>query len=171
MTEDKDKNDNRAGYLLVEAMVAITIATVGLMSLVGLLSRSLSLNRVSSNKIIANYLAAEGIEIVRNFVDSNYIKDEPWNNGISSGEYELDYRSAPGNLAGYNPDNYIKFDDNSGFYGYDSGTATLYRRRVVINTVGADEIQVNSFVAWTDRGGANLEVNIEDHFFDWRKNI
>ena len=67
----QDKFRKNKGYILIEAIIAITIAVVGLLGIFSLLSRSLSLNRVVADRFVASYLVAESIEIVKNLVDNN----------------------------------------------------------------------------------------------------
>lgn len=158
----------KSGYILIEALVAISVATLGLTSAISLISQSISFNRISANKIVANYLAAEGIEVIKNKIDSNIVSKDPFSSGIQSGNFEINYL---GNIFP-NADRLLMFDSNSGFYGYSGDVATPYRRRIQISYPDGnpDEIQVNSIVSWKDKGGANMEVNIEDHFFNWRPN-
>lgn len=156
---------SKGGQLLIESMIGISIVTVGLLGILGLLSRSTSLNRVVSNQFIGNYLAAEGIEIVKNIIDANIIQHKPWNEGFQTASFEADYSSlglAP------NQNLPILFDSASNFYGYQNGTPTSFTRTINIELVGSEEIKVNSVVRWTTRGGGQFEVNLEDHFLNWR---
>ncbi len=160
----KIKNNN-SGQLLIESMIGISIVVVGLLGVVGLLSRSASLNRVVSQQLIANYLASEGIEITKNIIDANIIKEDPWNQGFSNGNFEADYTSL---ILQFNQDRFLSVDPTNGFYGYQSDNPTLFKRIINIKLVGSEEIKVNSTVKWNTRGGGQFEVNLEDHFFNWR---
>ncbi|TRZ65012.1 MAG: hypothetical protein D4Q79_00255 [Spirochaetia bacterium] len=160
----KIKN-NDSGQLLIESMIGIGIVVVGLLGVVGLLSRSASLNRVVSQQLIANYLASEGIEITKNIIDANIIKKDPWNQGFSNGNFEADYTSL---ILQFNQDRFLSVDSTNGFYGYQSGAPTLFKRTINIKLVSSEEIKVNSIVRWNTRGGGQFEVNLEDHFFNWR---
>src|SRR3990167_8160497 len=104
-----------SGQVLVESIIAITIAVVGLLGIFSLLSRSLSLNRVVSDRFVAAYLAAEGVEIVKNLIDNNILAGNPWNEGLSSGNYEAD-ASDPALRTDGNA--LLKFDPATGAYGY-----------------------------------------------------
>ncbi|MEK7555320.1 MAG: four helix bundle protein [Patescibacteria group bacterium] len=174
-----------SGYLMVELMIAITIATIGVLSIAGFISRTLSVNRVVSDQFTANYLAMEGIEIVKNIIDANVIecldKKGAWNKGgFSSGSKcrEIDYQADK--ITGLNsnptscPDgstHYLLFDSANKTYNYDSGVPTRFLRTVQITPIDANdeinEIQVNSIVKWTTRGGGPHSINLEDHFFNW----
>ncbi len=156
-------------------MVAVSILTVGFLGIVGLLSRALALNRVVADNYVATYLAAEGIEITKNIIDGNFVQGQVWNtgNGVSN-------CSGAGGVGGceVEPSSLImqpytgqtlSFDPNTNIYDYGGGnTPTSFRRRVVITLVGQNEIQVESTVTWTTRGGGTSEVLLEDHFYNWR---
>ena len=150
---------------MIESMIGISIAVVGLLGILAVSSRSISLNRVISDQFTANYLAAEGIEIVKNLIDANIIQGKPWNQGFSNGSFEADYKSL--NLES-SQNRQILFDASNNFYGYQSGNLTNFVRTINIQLISADEIKVNSVVKWTTRGGGQFEINLEDHFFNWR---
>lgn len=167
------------GQLLIEAMIAIGIITIGTLAVLGFLYKSISLNRVVSDQLTATYLAAEGIEITKNLIDANKMQGNEWNRGFTPGSYEADYQTLlsnqnPGNkIGGLNQDSNqpILFNPTTGFYAYSSGNPTNFKRTIKIDPVinnGTNEIRVNSIVKWTTRGGGTFEVNLEDHFLDWR---
>lgn len=152
------------GYLLIEAIIALTLLTVGFLGILGLIANSISLNRVVGDRFIANYLSMEGIEIVKNIIDGNVLRGRPFNEGFDTGNFEVDYQSAD-----LEPDagRRLLFDTPSNRYGYLVGQETPFVRTVKIE-LKTDEIKVNSVVKWKGRGGANFETNLEDHFFNWR---
>lgn len=174
-------NSSKSGQVIVEALVAITIAVVGLLGIFELLSRSLSLNKVVGDQYAASNLATEGIEAVKNLIDNNILQALPWNNGINNGIYEIVYNDAtlsrqisadPGNCnASYIRQNSspLTFERASGLYGYGFSEITNYKRAVCVETLsGGNELKINSLAVWTTRGGATFDINLEDHFFNWR---
>ncbi len=165
---DSDKfvvSHRSKGQMMVEAMIAITIAVAGLLGIFSLLSRSLSLNKVVGDQVIAANLASEGIELVKNLIDSNVIQQQPWNLSINPGEFEIDFISD--NLSSYQ-DRYLNFDSATGEYSYESSQSTKFKRKIIIEQPIPDEIKINSMVKWETRGGGEFEINLEDHFFNWR---
>ena len=166
MLKPKTQNlEPNSGQLIIESMIGISIAVVGILGVLTLLSRSISLNRVVSDQFTGAYLAAEGIEITKNLIDANIIQFKPWNQGFLSGSFEADYNSI--NLEP-NQNRRLLFDSANNFYSYDAGNPTNFTRTVDIQLIGSEEIKVNSVVKWTTRGDGNFEVNLEDHFFNWR---
>ncbi|MDD3646123.1 MAG: hypothetical protein PHH06_01815 [Candidatus Gracilibacteria bacterium] len=80
------KNINRA-FSIIEIIIGIFIFSLGISAIYMVISSSLNMNIYNQNQIIAGNLAREGIELVRNIRDSNYITYHKWN---QKGPY-LDY--------------------------------------------------------------------------------
>lgn len=162
-------NRSRRGEALIEALVALGILMVGFLGIMELLSRSLSLNRVVAQRYAASYLAAEGIEVVKNISDTNIVNNpgdrNAWRQGLDAGSYEAEYGAA--SLEANNTRNFY-FDSATGLYDYSGFGNTPFRRRVEISHPNADEMKVNSIVDWITRGGGSFTVNVEDHFYNWR---
>jgi len=160
-----------SGQLLIEMLVALGILTVGFLGVMTLLSRALGLNRVVADNYAATYLAIEGIEVTKNILDSNIIAGSGWatNGGFQDGDFEVQYDSreliSPATGAP------LSFDPDSRLYGYElpggNPVATPFVRTVHI-TLKTNEVVVNSKVDWTSRGGGTFNVNLEDHFYNWR---
>jgi len=163
-------HSHNKGQLLIEAMVGLSIAMLGLLGIVSLISHSASLNRVVSNQFIATYLASEGIEITKNIIDNNIIQSNPWNSGLTTaGSFNVDYKSSNLQDVPFDENRALLFDSATGLYSYyQKGDPTPFIRMIKIKPIGSDEIKVNSVVSWTDRGGAKFSVDLEDHFFNWR---
>lgn len=168
--------DRSKGFTLVELMVALGIIVVGLLASFTLLSSSIGLQRVVADRLTATYLAGEGIEIVKNFIDTNVQRASvgcTWNGGdgciaISSGTYEIDFMSTVLESAqGRN----LYRDRATGFYAFRPSAdpeITPFTRRIAIDLApDGEEMRVTSTVAWSVRGG-NYEINAEDHFYNWR---
>jgi len=156
----------RRGQVLAESLVALGILTTSFLGVFTLLSRSIGLNRVVSDNYTATYLAAEGLEVVKNILDANVLQRMAWNDGITGGDHEVAYDSTAlmSNLG-----RTLFFDPVSVLYQYDTGRATAFRRTVTIGyPANNDEITVKSVVSWTTRGGGSYTVNLEDHFMNWR---
>ncbi|PIR88843.1 MAG: hypothetical protein COU09_00240 [Candidatus Harrisonbacteria bacterium CG10_big_fil_rev_8_21_14_0_10_44_23] len=159
-----------SGQLLLESLVAITMIIIAITGIFTLLSRSLSLTRVASDQYTGTYLAAEGVELIKNKLDTNVIVDcQPFNAGISSGVVELNYDGSPVTEPRDNGYTKIYIDEN-GFYVHNySETAkpTKFLRRIEISDQG-DKVEVDSKVKWKGRDGVNYESHISDTFYGWR---
>ena len=160
--------NNRDSQLLIESLIATSLLIVGFLGIFSLLSRSISLNRAAADSYTGTYLAAEGIEVVRNIVDANTIQKNSWN-AFPCGDCEVDYdESSKSFLLTPNQNRFLLLDPVSNTYSYSGTSQTNFKRQIKISLVGLNEIEVSSIVSWTTPGGGNFKVNLEDHFFNWR---
>jgi len=157
---------NNSGFTLVESMIAVGLIVTGVVGVLTLVSRSIGFNGLAFNRLTAANLAQEGIEIVRNIRDTNWINGLAWDNGLSDGEYQLDHSSQPP-LTAYDSAQTLLWDENNGYFNYTVGNNTVYQRKITINHLSADQMQVKATDTWTGRGGGNFETIVEDRLFNW----
>lgn len=171
-----DKYKKIRGITIVETMVGITVGVAALLGILTLLIRSFGYNTDVRNKLIASNLAAEGIEVVKGILDKNITQQNPWNEGITNGRYNISF-----NTEALTPANSIAplcFDGSTGMYVYDEACSELDQNvslftRIVevvntdVNENDGDHIIVSSTVSWVARGSVD-SVYLEDHFFNWR---
>lgn len=179
-------HSRRSGQFLVEALIAISILTIGFMAVLALLNRSLALNRVAADNYTASYLAAEGIEVVKNLIDHNVILriQDPatgpaWNAGLSDGCYQVSYEGLGTRVgAGVNCNpavsEFLKFEpDPVNLYDYTGSVQTAFKRivQIINDPTGSNpnEMKVVSIVVWKSLGGADYSVVLEDRFYNWRQ--
>src|SRR3989344_980890 len=137
------KFKNKSGQMIVEAMIAISIATAGLFGVMALLSKSIGLNRVIANHYIANNLAAEGIEIIKYKIDKNYLSGglKAWDDGLLESSYEVNFVSVEPSLENSSCDNgrELYFNSGTGLYNYVStNKRTSFKRCVSIEAIESD---------------------------------
>lgn len=65
--------NNQKGQTVLELIIAITILVVALVATLVLIVTSINASREARNKLIATNLAREGIEVIRNIRDSNWV--------------------------------------------------------------------------------------------------
>jgi len=138
LTENKNLNNSSRAQLLIEALVALGILTSSFLGILGLISQSISLNRAIADQYTASYLAAEGIEIVKNVVDQNEVdvqngsNNVSFNTNLSSGCFEVEYTQI-GNVQGFVSKSFIykSFSSipssfsNSGIINYFQQTSNI----------------------------------------------
>lgn len=71
---------------ILEVVIAIYIAVVGILSIMNLVLASIKVERMNHNMLIATNLAREGIEVARNIRDSNWISGASWDSGLLPAE-------------------------------------------------------------------------------------
>jgi type II secretory pathway pseudopilin PulG len=163
---------NNKGQLLIEAMVAMGIISIGLLGVFSLLANSLGLSKITSNQYVGTYLAAEGIEVVKNMIDTNVSDQTNWNKNLVQGSGAYSFTVQYNSLI---PEDSrptstpLLFDPTTRTYNYTTGNPTVFTRTITVNNLrSGDELQVDSVVNWTDQGGAKDSVSLEDNFYNWR---
>lgn len=74
---------SQAGQSLVEAIIGVTILIAGLVTTMALGIMTIRAGQVSQSRTTADNLAREGIEVVRNIRDTNWLKDAArWDAGL-----------------------------------------------------------------------------------------
>ena len=173
----------KSGQMLIEAMIALSVTMIGLLGIFNLLSQSLGLNKTLIDQYAATYLAAEGIETVKNIIDTGVLQKKPWGSSAPTGIYQILYKDQDligKGLAGANPETncnadyldtnatQISFDPPSGTYGYNFSQPTPYKRAICIRALeNGNKLKVNSVVIWHSQNQPQ-SINLEDHFYNWR---
>ncbi len=173
------RSSDRGGQTIVEAMVAVSLLVIGFLGMITLINRSIGLNRVVADNYTATYLAAEGIEVVKNMVDSNFLQNTWFQHfdtmgciSISGCSWEVQYDTSwePGHTPAQYSSRPLYFNTTTGLYAYAPfGDRTSFTRRVVVTFRGPEnnEMIVHSIVEWRTRGGSLSSLDLEDHFYNW----
>jgi prepilin-type N-terminal cleavage/methylation domain-containing protein len=134
------------GFTMIELIISIFILSV---AIVGIFSAFIMVTILTSNtadRLTATYLAQEGMEIVRNIRDSNWLNmdtclgttcDYKWDDGFSSclSGCKMDYTTTSYFVAPSSSGDYL-YIDTDGFYSYKSGgTKTKFQRKITITPV------------------------------------
>jgi len=152
------------GFSLIELIIVIFVIFVAFVTAYSVNQKIISYGLLSGSRFQATYLAQEGLELVRNIRDSNYISGNLWNNGLASCQSgcQIDYDD--NSLSPYN-DSFLKKE--SVFIGYGNGVRnTLFKRRIVVTPISDDKMEVTSEVFWQAQGKRN-SVILKDFLYDW----
>jgi len=164
---------NNKGFTLLEMMIASALVIMGVVGAFGVLQKAISTTAVNITRLKAAYLAQEGIEIIRNIRDSNWLEDPVGNfdDGIQPGSHHnLDYRSTvfPDTINCLSTEEFLKFNELNGFYECSSVSDSNFIRRVVnVDSSVSDKLKVKSTVTWEDHG-QNHSITVEDVLYDWQ---
>ncbi|KPJ57141.1 hypothetical protein AMJ49_02475 [Parcubacteria bacterium DG_74_2] len=157
---------NGVGFTLLEAIFAISILMLTLGGAFALIQQTIASTPIIHSKLIASYLAQEGIEVIRNIRDTNWLEDNNWNVNLTDiTSYNLDYQSSefpdPNCTA-----QYLCLDGN--FYNCRNvGSQTQFQRSITLGKLGAEEIEILVEVSWQERGRTH-EVKTMEHLYNWR---
>lgn len=156
----------------MEVIVSVGIIMVVLVTVISLITFSVSGVRLNKSKTIAFGLAQEGLEIVKNIRDNNWLSGKRsvnnWRDGLGTGDWRVQY-----NAGALLPDSStpLKLDAN-GFYQYDSGLETIFYRKIKIEDVSGDvnQMKVTVQVSWQEFG-RNQSLSSEVRFYNWLKEL
>lgn len=157
------KNLGQSGFTLLEVFVSLTILTLAVLGLFILARQTVSFLPLSEQRLIASYLAQEGVEIVRNLRDVNRLRGVNWDLGLTacSAGCEADYSSA--SLVAWTG-RYLR---NSGtFYGYSGATLTSYQRKISLTPNGSNILMVNVEIFWSERGRSHT-LSVREDLYNW----
>lgn len=165
------------GFTFIETLAALFIIMVGISSFATLINQTLSYAKTSSYNLMAAYLGKEGIEIVKNIRDSNFLKvhyalppTALWTDGLTGCApptgCQGDYTSSA--LTGYTGAKLKLADSGDRFYNYSTGTDTMFGRRITIDPVGAgpDYLKVVVEVIWEEKG-RNHTFSVQENLYPW----
>lgn len=158
---------SKTGFTLLEVIIASFILTIGVVGAFTLIQRVSGSASIGSNQLVASYLVQEGIEIVRNIRDSNFIRIHKglggsWDDGLTGcvAGCEADYNDTALSVG----DRFLLLDAN-GWYTYDSGIQSSFKRKITI-TSGADKLIVTVDVSWM-QAGMSRKVTGETELYNW----
>lgn len=157
---------NDKGFTLIEAMVALILVTIAMGPVLILATSTVNVaSRIEHNLVAAN-LAQEGIEVIRNIRDTNWLNGAAFDTNLSAGTWRVEWNTIGGGLiaAGSNP----VLKKNNGLYNYSTGTDTLFKRTVLISKPNSNELVLTSTVTWLERNNTNKTVTTESHLFNWK---
>ena len=145
--------------------VIISILTSALV----LVTMSVNSTKTTRMKIIAIGLSQEGLEIVRNIRDNNWLAykrtSSTWRDGLGDDSGPIDYQ-AQYNSSSLLPYSEVPLKIDNGIYQYDNGTDTLFYRKITIEHIADNQIKVVSEVTWNERGRNNV-ISAETRLYNW----
>ncbi len=165
---------SKKGFTLPEVIIAASILLAGIVVFSIVFTRIVSLLPLISFKFTAAYLAQEGVEIVRNIRDTNWLEGESWKNGLtvcsaSEGNFcEVDYDDTELTPKDQSSQlSYLETTDGA-FFAYNQGvTETRFKRKIIIEEIiGKEALDVTVFVEWEVKGKP-YEIQVNEHLYNW----
>ena len=186
--EKKEYSPSSKSFTLLEVILAITVLTLAVGASFVLISQTLALVSVTQSKLIASYLTQEGIEVVKNIRDNNWLKFQSWDQGLEGDrDYEADYDDFNLTECPYPCDydhdynlHFLKISEQ-GFYNYDLGNPTIFKRKITISDKEdldqdpekdpeekPDRLKVSVEVLWREKG-KNQSITAQEYLYNWTK--
>lgn len=159
------------GFTLLEMLISLVVISVGVLGVFSAISRYSQNTQLEKENLIASYLCQEGIEIVKNRRDTNWIKGDAWNAGLTNcaSGCEADYLADPDiDLPAWtDPGKFLYIEGATRSYKYLTNptgvdTKTQYLRRINI-AAGTDELDIVVNVYW-----AGKTMTVEEKIYNWR---
>src|SRR3989344_3018190 len=115
------------GFTIIEMIISVFMLSGAVLVIFGSFSLMIILSRDSEDRLVANYLVQEGIEIIRNIRDTNWLASAVnpgffvWDNGLAackSAGCEVDYKTTGSGASPVYPwqDRFLKINPESHFY-------------------------------------------------------
>lgn len=183
-------NRKEKGFTLVETLVAISIFTLSILAMMATLSKGISDTGYAKKKVIASYLAQEGVEYLRNIRDTYMLYSPTAAAGWASFNTKLTAAGC-GNTNGcyFNADNLysqpnpmpmtripfaacsttcpqLKYDPATGKYAFATGAAAGYIRKIRAVPINANETKIFSTVQWA-QGSGTYTINLSESVYNW----
>ncbi len=165
------------GFTLIETLVAISIFTVSILGLLAVLSQGISDTGYAKKKIIAEYLAQEGIEYIRNMRDTYVLYTIP--GGWTAFKADIAPCGLPDKCGFDNtllsPDVFVcanqeeqckLFEDNGNYNTNSLGDDSGFVRTIYTDPIGQDGIKIFSTVSWT-QGSGERSITFSENLFNW----
>jgi type II secretory pathway pseudopilin PulG len=165
------------GFTLVETLVAISIFSLSILGLISVLSQGIANINYAKQRMVAEYLAQEGVEYVRNVRD-NYVIYNPTSGQTGWNNFNL-FSCTAESPCGYNTASYpgylcsdagrtCKLYINNGSYDSDpaNGIDSGFTRTILFTTINANERRISVNVSWTQGSGIKT-VTLSEDVFNW----
>lgn len=151
---------NKKGFSLLEVLISVFVLGVGTTAVMMLMVSNIKYSANSRDQIIASGLSQEGIELVRNMRDNNFVLgkkafDNAYFPNDNKTNCKVDKNSTDVKACDSGVNHKKLYYSSGGYYNHDSGSETKYRRNIaVIYDFPAGEnspkATITSTVWWVD---------------------
>lgn len=166
----KQLKQPQPAFSLIEIMAVLLIVALGIVGTANLAVQSIQAQTINRGSIVAYQLAQEGIELVRQIRDTNWMQGNDWSDGLASGTYCVDYTS-PTLRAVTGPNECELYFDADNWYFAPAIVSTGMRfsnfRRAIVIDMASSSASVRSVVTWDDRDKV-FRYETETELYDWR---
>ena len=175
---EKRASLSSGGFTMVEMIATIAVLSFGIIAIYSAFYPLVVLNYNIPLRLTAVYLTQEGLEIIHNMRDRNFIQsvqdgNSNWSDDLLDCETgcQADYKTGTmaeelaNQLQPYNENAFLKLNED-GFYGYGNGTATRFRRKITVGHISQDTLKVNVEVIW-EYNGQPFSFQASQYLYNW----
>lgn len=156
MAPEKAKN----GFSLVETIIAISIIGMVIVAAAQLTQKSMAIGKNTMDRFLALHYAEEGLEIVRNIRDTNWLKNKIWRDGLADGVYIV--------IGGLDAKAPFGLSPALTFTGIPLSAEDFSRIIEISSLADGSGMEAASTVKYSSRGEAK-EIKLKAKFTDWKK--
>ncbi len=185
----------QSGFTLLEMIFALGFLMMTIAAILALTVANIAGEAESENQVIANNLARESIEVVRNIRDGNWLAKVPFDNApiaVGTDKSRTIFDPAANSWTIDTPAqasaSFELYRSADGIYSYNNtnNTKTMFSRHIFIYYIcrapvsGAEAItypcnfgfsavglRVRAVVSWNEQG-RRRQVMLEDFLYDWK---
>jgi Tfp pilus assembly protein PilV len=163
----KNIQTKKSAFSLIEVIMILFIASVGIMAALSLAIRSAYFQQAKKELGTAMFLANEGIEIMKNIRDTNVILVNEYDNWTGTGSpgngvhlYKVDYATLLATTTTSIDTAVLQQSTSTDFYLHNSSFPnSIFSRLITASTTG-EVTEVESWVQWKSRGNVfNYKIN------------
>ena len=150
------KKNKYPAFSIIEVMIALFMFMVAIVTTVGFMNGEVWNSRDRRNEVSAGQLSQEGIELVRNIRDNNWLQSKAAftniGDAVTTGDYVID--SATPTLQAFTPGsggNSVLYVSNAtGLYTGSSANAkqTVFNRKITVGATVSHQKLITSMVVW-----------------------
>lgn len=149
-------------------LISLIIITVGVIGVFSAVSKYSENTQQAKENLVASYLCQEGIEIVKNMRDSNWVSEATWDTGLTgcASGCEADFQDTA--LSAWDDlGRNLYIEGATGFYKYidtplSGDTKTPYTRRINI-AASANELDITVNVYWDGN-----TMTVKENIYNWK---
>ena len=172
--------EKEKGFTLLEMLISIMVITIGVLGIYSAVLKYTKATQVARENLTAAYLGQEGIEIIKNIRDTNWINAETWNDDLTGcdavdGSCEIDTIFGGGTAkdpvftiwSGSGRSLYI--ENSTKLYKYlaspgASDIRTIYTRKITIDSVTDDVLKIQVDVYWRGK-----TTTVKEDIYNWNQ--
>jgi type II secretory pathway pseudopilin PulG len=181
----KNNIQENRGFTILEITIVIFIITIGLIGILSLSNQNVQVQYVNKNTVIASQLAQEGLEIVRNKRDTNWLRGYDWEKSTTSNsvlaiipgwpsvgtqvQYTVDAVTGLNNVVtGINDANAKLYLNAANLYTHAvTATSTGFSRVVTVGNESIASTSVTCLVQWK-KGTNTYNFTAQTVLYNWK---